>query len=650
MKQWFLITILFSVLFSTVFAQEKFEIEAKVLKGNVNEEITAEGNVEILYGEVILKGDKAYYNREKGILRLEGNVFIKEGNTELFCDRLVYDLKLKKAVLTNVYGKLSPVDYIKAKRIERISERKWVAYDGVYTPCSQECPDWSIGARKFDVLVGEGIKGKWVSFRIKNVPVLFLPFIASPIIKERKTGFLFPRFGYRKDDGLIYKQPFYVVLGRSADLTLTYEKRTRDGDSRNAEFRYILSENNKGNLFYSLIRRDGRKDWKLTFSHRFFPDEQFYGSMSSELINSRTYFISSQTFDPEEKTKIYTKSNITFSKLWKHAILNVNAVYLHSLDGSTDTIYQRLPNVRFYLLDIPLGNTPFSFSNDLDFTYFYRKAGDSGYRVNVQPTLVFGKKWKNLKSSSRFSVLLTKYQHGGKRSIVQFKNTLSTHHFLPMTEKFLISLNPRLEATYREEEDQSSNPFYDTTDRIEGEKSLNGLLDSFIYYSGKRIMRLSLKTFYDFQDKNNHLGLWKLDLDISPSQKFSFKETLFYSPKDSELKKVNTYFSTKWKVFSLWLNHYYEFDNEVLNNYLRWGASVPLGKYLTFSYSQRYDLLLSMDREREYALFIKRGCWNGRFSYRWVRNYDNTLDYQIMLVVNLLKVGNYGYRFLGKKE
>ncbi|MEO2068486.1 MAG: LPS assembly protein LptD [Desulfurobacteriaceae bacterium] len=386
------------------------------------------------------------------------------------------------------------------------------------------------------------------------------------------------------------------------------------------------------------------------FSHQFFPNDQFYGSINSELINSRTYFISSQTFSPEEKTKAYTKSDITFSKLWKHAILNVNAVYLRSLDGSTATIYQRIPNIRLYLLDIPLGNTPFSFSNDLDFTYFYREAGGSGYRLNVEPALVFGKRWKRLKNSSRFSVLLTKYQHGGDRSIFQFKDTVTTHFFFPLTEKLSFSFNPRLEVLYREEEDQSSNPFYDTTDRIEGEKSLNTFLDSFVYYSGRRVARLSLKALYDFQNEEDHFGLWKFDLDFSPSKKMTFRETLFYSVKDSELNKANTYFSAKSKLLSLWLNHYYEFNKEVLNNYLRWGVSIPLGKYLSFSYSQRYDLLLSKDREREYAISVKRNCWNGRLSYRWVRNYDNTVDYQVLLVVNLLKVGNYGYRFIGKKE
>ncbi|MEO2068797.1 MAG: putative LPS assembly protein LptD, partial [Desulfurobacteriaceae bacterium] len=259
MKQVVLLTVFLFLFSLDSFAQNKLQIEAESLKGSVSKEVVAEGSVEILYGKVFLKGDKAYY-REKGILRLEGNVFVKEGDTELFCDKLIYDLNTKKAVLTNVYGKLSSTDYIKAKRIERISEKEWVAYDGIYTPCSQRCPDWSIGAKKFNVLLGEGIKGKWVSFRIKEIPVFFLPYLSTPIIRERKTGFLLPRVGYRKEDGFIYKQPFYIVLGRSADLTLTYEKRTKDGNSKSAEFRYILSKNNKGNLSYSIINKEGQKD------------------------------------------------------------------------------------------------------------------------------------------------------------------------------------------------------------------------------------------------------------------------------------------------------------------------------------------------------------------------------------------------------
>ena len=243
------------------------KITADKVSGNVNKRVEAKGHVVITYGGVEISGDSAIYDREKGLLIVRGNVLVKESPAELRCRSIVYDLKTKRAVLEKVSGKISETDYIKADRIERLSEKEWIAYDGEYTPCKHTCPDWSVEAKRFRILLGESFVGKWVAFNVKEVPVFVSPVLSGPIVKKRTTGFLFPRFGYMSEDGFIYRQPFYVVHGRSADATFTYEKRFRDGDGKAVELRYVLSERSRGRLYYYRIDIEVWKDWKFTYSH-----------------------------------------------------------------------------------------------------------------------------------------------------------------------------------------------------------------------------------------------------------------------------------------------------------------------------------------------------------------------------------------------
>ena len=641
-----LATLLLALYPAVSLAAVPVQITASNVSGNIEKIVKASGRVVVRYQNVTIKGDHASYNRETGIIRVWGNVEIVEEPAHLFCKELVYNLNTKKAVLTNVHGFLSPTDRIKADRIERISEKEWIAYDGEYTPCSHTCPDWSVTSKKFKILLGESFSGKWVAFRVKEIPILITPYLSGPIQKKRKSGLLIPRIGYMSNDGFIYKQPVYFVLGRSADLTLTYEKRTIDGQGIEGNFRYILGKGNRGEVNYYQLNKKETKDWRLDFYHSYTPSDFLYFKANANIVSSRSYYINSSTFDIEEQTRLYTKSTITGSKLWERAILNVNTTYLRYLTGSTNTAYQKVPNVNFYLLDTPIPGTPLNVNFSSDITYFYREAGGSGYRFNAIPSLRLNRKLGVLKNSSKLSYLFTSYQQGGSRHIVEFKNTTETNRFY-RAGRYSFSVNPRFSFFYRESEDQSSNPLFDFTDRLKGERTLNPEMELYIYSPAGRLARVLTSAEYSLT------GSWEnlmFDTDTSPLSWLNLRETLKFNLSEGKLNFSNTRVSLKLPFrITVWSNYYRQSSPEEIT-YLRWGTSFPVNRFIYFSYQQRYDLQLSEDRERQYSLQVNRGCWTGNISYRWIKNYDSTVDYQILLRINLMRLGSYGYKLTGKKR
>jgi LPS-assembly protein len=387
------------------------------------------------------------------------------------------------------------------------------------------------------------------------------------------------------------------------------------------------------------------KDWKFNLEHNYFPSDYAYGKVRAELVSNREYYKSSSNLDTLEQSQLYTKSDFTVSKLWEHGVLNLNAVYLRYLDGSTDTAYQKLPSLSFYLLDTPVPRAPFTFNFLGKATYFYRKAGGSSYRVNLSPSLKLSRWLGIFKNTSELSLLYTYYQIGGTRSLLKFSDSLKVNRFYE-SSGLKLSVNPELAFTYVQSKEQSSYPFYDTSDRVEGRRELSPQVELYLYSKERRLARLYLSSTYRVNDEWKEV---KGDFSVSPTSWLNFKETVSFSPQEGKLLFSNTYTQISFKEATVWSNLYRQESGERIN-YLKWGFTVPLSPYLKLTYSQRYDLENSTDREREYSLKSDRKCWSGKLTYRWVKNYDNTIDYQILLTINLLKLGSYGYKLTGKKD
>ncbi|WP_457567476.1 LPS-assembly protein LptD [Desulfurobacterium sp.] len=633
-------------------------LTADRITGNIKTEIEAKGNVTVHFDNATIKGDTLAYNNQTKTIVISGNVFINQPPVKLWCSSIKYNLNSKRAEFFRVKGELSPTDFIQAEKLIKISGKLWLAYNGTYTPCCCCCerPDWSIEAKEFKIKTGESFKGKWVAFDILSVPVIISPAISGPIVEKRTTGFLVPKFGYIKNQGLTVKQPFYIVLGRSADLTLTYEKRFKDGHGESANLRYVLAPYSKGNLYYYRIDSDNETNWQINYNHSYLKSDYSYGNIKVNVVSSRNFFTENGTTDVETLTQQYTKSDITYSRLWDHAILNANLVYLDSLDNSTSSTFQKLPEVNFYLMDIPLlKHLPVTLSIDSDFTYFYRREGFRGSRLNFEPALRYTLFTGNIKNSFKVSNLLSWYSITGNGTRKIYRNLWKyreTHfsNFRFSSGKLTVSMNPELSFSYVQSKPQNNIPDFDGTDIIEREKKLTATLTSYFYREEKQVAELKIENGYNFYLKTNPWEKWKIDAEITPATPIILREHMEVNGNTKEIEKADSSINLNAKKLTVWINHYRSFLKNEKNDYIRWGATIHINPYLTFSYSQRYDLQYNFDRERQYTLTINRNCWKGNVSYHWIKSFDGTINYQIMVRIDLLKLGGYQYKYEGITE
>ena len=208
--------------------------------------IRAEGNVEIKRGETSLKASKMTVNRETQDVDAEGDVLVVGPEWRLKAQGLQLNLPKETAVIRDgeIYIESNHLS-LTGKRFEKFIGQSYHIDDGSFTTCLCESgtPTWKITAKEIE-LTPEGeaiIRGG--QFHILDVPVFYLPYGFFPVRTKRKTGFLFPKPGYSSDEGFTFQQPFFWAISKNTDATIVGNIETRARAGIWGEFRHVFSRN-----------------------------------------------------------------------------------------------------------------------------------------------------------------------------------------------------------------------------------------------------------------------------------------------------------------------------------------------------------------------------------------------------------------------
>ncbi|MCL5261614.1 MAG: LPS assembly protein LptD [Gammaproteobacteria bacterium] len=234
------------------------EYGKSVLEGNVT--LTQPGR-EVTADRVTLIRDKKTGKLTNSVL--VGHVNMREYGKLIVSQDAYMNFATKVHTLNNaVYRLLSEVQtpavtgWGRAKKIVRDSLGVLNLDKASYSTCPPENNSWHVWSKHLvlDKNSGRGTATNALFF-VKNVPILYTPYLNFPIDKRRKSGFLYPTVGYSKDDGVNVALPYYFNLAPNYDFTLTPEVISKRGLLTEGLLRY-LTENNSGSLDLYYIPRD----------------------------------------------------------------------------------------------------------------------------------------------------------------------------------------------------------------------------------------------------------------------------------------------------------------------------------------------------------------------------------------------------------
>jgi hypothetical protein len=223
-----------------------------------------DGNVEFLFdGGSLLFADHVEIFPGESRFVAKGSVVFGGPEGRMAADRVEYDYARNLGTFYDARGSFDMGDEadpsqfagqdadfeIWGDTIEQIGPRTYRLRNGGFTTCTQPEPRWKISTNSLTVNLDDYAVAWNTVLRVKNVPILYLPFVRIPLQEEqRATGFLMPSYGTSTLRGQALSNQFFWAIGRSHDATIFHDWFTRTGQGTGAEYRYVAAAQSSGNV------------------------------------------------------------------------------------------------------------------------------------------------------------------------------------------------------------------------------------------------------------------------------------------------------------------------------------------------------------------------------------------------------------------
>lgn len=599
----------------------------------------ASGRVKLQKGHLTLLSDSVQWSVATGDAVALGNVQLTEPEGSMDGEELSFNLDSGRGRLKT--GKVFFKEHnfhIAGAEIEKLGEQTYRVMDGTFTTCDGEIPSWKFSTRQCDVSMGQYAQAKHVFFYIRDFPVLYFPYIIYPVKTERQSGFLMPRFGYSKKRGTQLSLGYYQVIARNMDATFLLDYLSNLGVGKGIEYRYIFGEDNEGTLRGCHISglKDADDRYALAWQHQGTLPKRVCLSTDVEYVSSKDYF---EDFGEvaEEYNKDKAQSVISLSRKWGKLNLTGQLKYIKDLEQDNDQTLQRLPEIKLAIGRKRLGKTPFYFDFDSTSTYFWRREGMKGERLNVRPSFsaVFlpGAVLEITPEIGYRERLYWASQEGPgyeREGLYDLSTRISTrfsrvfHLNGRALTKIQHSIEPEIDYSYIPDDEQVHLPYFDAQDRIAPENKISyGLVNRLIAKfepEGEPVryhefLYLRLSQNYDIRQERCDIGGGepfseiRTELVVRPSHLSFIDVDTRYDPHERWLDTFNISAGVtqgEGNRFSL----DYRYSREEYVEYVAVNLDTALLKPVYMNYQNRYDVEGRRTLENVLNLEYRAQCWS----------------------------------------
>jgi len=396
------------------------------------EKVIAEGNVFLQQFKngsptgLEIEADRIRYNVNENSVKAFGNLHLIEKD---------YDIRASEAQieLSNQIGAFKKASIfwrnndltVTADLIEKTAKEVYHIEGGKFTACPAEngkAPDWSIWGRDVKISLNEYAKLQHATFRIKDVPVFYLPYLSFPIGSNKKTGFLFPEYSSSDRNGTGLITPFFVNLSPSYDMTFFPGYYSDRGPLLAGEFRYAADLNSRGTFMFNYldddledtIENDYKSDGILrTNSERYWfrgkadhdfgnrlvakldidvvSDHDYLQEFSKGIIGfdqSNNDFLKTYKRGFQTETYDFRENSLKFSKIWTTTDLQTEINIINDVRDAPDEVTPpwAVPRIGYAGL-LPFLKTPVDLVWNTEYVYFWRDEGVGAHRIDLFPRL-----------------------------------------------------------------------------------------------------------------------------------------------------------------------------------------------------------------------------------------------------------------------
>lgn len=641
---------------------------------------TTQGNVEIVQDNRVLKADMIKVNQETKEAEATGNITLTTGEDILTSDRMEINLDTQKGTIYD--GKLffkRENLHLTGKKIEKWDKDRYRIIDGTFTTCDTPSPPWKFAAKEVNVNTEGYATVKNATFYIKDIPVLYLPYIIYPVKIKRQTGFLLPSsIGYSNNGGAEITLPFFWAISDNMDATFSLDYRSKRGVGEALDYRYIFSKNSFGTFYlYHMRETDSYRGWEakqnggdlingpdrtmLRYRHEQYFDPSFYAKADVTHISDINFFRNFGQIDKdfskdfgqivEDRSKEKVVSTVFATKQWHNFSLNSKLMYTKDLEKEDKTTLQSLPSLAFEASKQSILGSPLFYSLTSAIDNFWREEGQTGQRVDINPKLLYTFHTDYFELEPEIGARETIYRLTEGEDKIYTRRSYDLNLGLITTafqrifdvdgeilKKLEHSIKPELKYTFIPEVSQGSLPYFDPVDRIDKKNSLTYSLISNLtgkIYEGTddpyyhKLVRLKLSQSYNFSDTRTSTDDSRRifspvsgQLDIYPAKNTSLRLDGEYNTYDGEFTTYNVLIGLKDERGDSLDFEYRNTKGQTGNldtipqiGNLNTKLKVKLSDSVALNIENRYSTLDKLSLETILGLNYKAQCWGIKVYY-----------------------------------
>ena len=486
----------------------------------------AYGNVLITRNGQRLMAKMAKYNERTGIVEVTGSVRLEINGDVLSGERGIFDLNHYLGQITK--GRLFLREnhfIINGDAMKKVGPNSYVVTKCKLTTCDGEKPAWSVTASEVKVTVEGYGTVKHATFRIRGIPVFYIPYAIFPAKTKRQTGLLPPRVGYSDRNGLDFELPFYWAISDQTDATFYERYMTDRGLMQGVEFRYVAEEDSKGLFLFDILsdrikeknmndpdevdlsplprtnetrywlrsRADQQLPWRVRarLDTDFVSDQDYLKEFSGGLygIDTRPDLAKSFSRPVEDIYSPTRRSALRLSRdSNQYSLQALSAFHQRPENPPLDNTPQPLAALHYSLLPRPVPDVPLFLQFGTDYDYIWRDTGLKGHSFSFTPVLSYPMwvgPYLSFEPTARFTRVM-QWVDGDpvdevrqSKNIYQFDGRLYTvlEKIFPFSGKTVKKLKhkmtPSLTYTYRNHRNEDKiEPWFEPMD---AEKDINRL-------------------------------------------------------------------------------------------------------------------------------------------------------------------------------
>ncbi len=441
------------------------------------------GSVILVDKEQKIIADQLSFDRLKMQIEALGNIHYQGKQINIFANTLSASKTERSTTMTSAAYQLDGnPGHGKAAKLSINGDGQLSLVDSTFTTCLQEVPDWQIKASEINLSAsGDFGEAYHAQFRVKDIPVFYVPYFSFPISKKRLTGFLYPELSSSTNSGVEFTAPFYWNIAENYDATITPHYMSKRGLQLKTEFRY-LSDLQSGKVDLEYLDND--KEIKTNDDPRYLARFQHVGTFSEDFrayidyttISDDNYLvdIGSKQYNSNDAYLYQTGELAYFSEQWQSTIKLQDFEVL----GDHQPSYQTLPHIELSAQQ-PLNFLSGQFELYSEVTSFQASEKDQveANRYHVEAGFIFPIARPSWFLNSEVKLMHTYYQQDNiaqgsaleetvERTLPKVRIHGGINFDREMTafgSSYRHTLEPQLQYLYVPAEDQSNIGLYDTT-------------------------------------------------------------------------------------------------------------------------------------------------------------------------------------------